>query len=150
MTSRDSKIQAIIGPQPKKIWLALSTLGLLVLVIATIMPIIIVMRHESSFPFFRIPDTYKYIYAAGALIVLTGRLFAPYKGNNVRIKRLFRIETWSAVFFCVAAFFAFYDESMTRNWLAFTLAGGAIQCYTSIMIPRTFKKAVKALDSHPE
>ena len=74
-------------------------------------------------------------------MLLIGRIFSSYKGDNLRLKRLYRIESWSAIFFCVAVFFMFYERAGARDWLAFTLAGGAIQIYTSIMIPRTIAKS---------
>lgn len=88
-------------------------------------------------------DLYKYVYGGGALMLLIGRIFTTYKGDNLRLKRLYRIEGWSAIFFCVAVFFMFYEDASSRDWIAFTLAGGAIQIYTSIMIPRTIAKGDK-------
>ncbi len=85
-------------------------------------------------------DVFRYVYASGAVILLAGRVITRYEGKNIRLKRLYRLETWSAVFFCVAAFFLFYDKSLFRDPLAFTLAGGLIQTYTSIMITRYTNK----------
>lgn len=80
--------------------------------------------------------TFRYIYSAGALLTLLARLFepAPAAGTPVRIKRLLRLESWSSLLFCVAAFFAFYSAPQLRDWLAFTLAGAAIQIYSSIAL----------------
>lgn len=78
---------------------------------------------------------YPYVYSAGAIALLVIRLFTPYKGSDFRLKRLHRIESWSAVFFCVAAVFLFYPGASLRDWLAFTLAGAVIQIITSIAIP---------------
>lgn len=114
------------------LWLALMTLGMLLIVTGTVIPI---FRLETQI--------YKYIYSAGAVILLVSRIMTPYRGDNDRIRRLYRIESWSAIFFCVAAFFMFYDPYSARDWLAFTLAGGAVQIYTSIMIPRTAAKERK-------
>ena len=108
-----------------KIWILVMTVGMLLIVAGTVMPI---WRLDN--------DVYKYIYSVGAVMLLVSRLFNPYKGENIRLKRLVRIESWSAIFFCVAAFFMFYDQTSARDWLAFTLAGGVIQVYTSIMITR--------------
>ncbi len=83
---------------------------------------------------------YKWIFAAGALFTLVGRLFNRYDGPVLRVKRLYRLEVWSSVFFCVAAFFMFYPYGTGRDSLAFVLAGGLILVYTSIMIPRTLAK----------
>lgn len=86
---------------------------------------------------------WKYIYGIGALSLIIGRLMTPYKGDIFRVKRLSRIEFWSAIFFCVAVFFMFYPGAGAPDWLAFTLAGGAIQAYTSIMIPYIESKELK-------
>lgn len=117
--------------QPKSIFLWFITLGMLAIAVGTVIPLFM-NGYEN--------DLFKYVYASGAALVLIGRLFTPYKGNIVRLKRLYRIEAWSAIFFCVAVFFMFYEGGNNRDWLAFTLAGGAIQIYTSIMIPRTIAK----------
>jgi hypothetical protein len=108
----------------------LIAIGLLLIVVGVLLPII-GMRD----------DMFKWVYAAGALIGLVGRLFnkAP-EDVPMRVKRLLRIEAWSAIFFCVGAFFMFYPGSNTADWLAFTLAGGAVLIYTSIMIPLAMRK----------
>lgn len=92
-------------------------------------------------PFFTGPvnPIYKYVFATGALLNLAGRLFTSYQGPNIRLKRLLRIEVWSALFFCVAVYFMFADPD-PRNWIVFVLAGGALLAYTSIMIPRTQRR----------
>ena len=109
------------------------TIGMLLIAGGTVMPL---LMQDGS-------DLFKYVYGGGATMLLIGRLFTSYKGDNVRLKRLYRIESWSAIFFCVAVFFMFYEGAGARDWLAFTLAGGAIQIYTSIMIPRTIAKDKK-------
>lgn len=83
---------------------------------------------------------FKFIYPAGALMTFIGRLMSPYKGRNLRVKRLVRIQSWSALFFCVAAFFIWYSDN-PKDWIVFTLAGGAIQCYVSIVLPNAMSKA---------
>ncbi len=116
--------------QPSPILQWVITISMLMIVIATLMPIL--------FPGNII---YKYIYAAGAAMLLIGRILTPYRGDIFRVKRLYRIEFWSAMFFCAATFFLFYEGAQATDWLAFTLAGGALQVYTSIMIPRAIAKA---------
>ncbi len=88
-------------------------------------------------------EVYRWIFSAGALIALVGRLMNRYDGESLRVKRLYRIEVWSSIFFCVAAFFMFYPYGAGRDWFAFILAGGMILVYTSIMIPRTIAKERK-------
>lgn len=111
------------------IFLWFVTIGMLLIAAGTVMPL---LMQEG--------DLFKYVYGGGAVILLIGRIFTTYKGTNLRLKRLYRIEAWASIFFCVATFFMFYESAGNRDWLAFTLAGGAIQIYTSIMIPRTIAK----------
>ncbi len=106
----------------------ITTVPLLMIVAGTAMPIL--GCH---------PPLWKYIYSAGAALLLIARIITPYRGDNLRVKRLCRLESWSAIFFCVASFFMFYRGAGPTDWLAFTLAGGAVQTYTSIMIPRAQK-----------
>lgn len=112
------------------IFLWFVTIGMLLIAAGTVMPS---LMQEGN-------DLFKYVYGGGAVILLIGRIFTTYKGTNLRLKRLYRIEAWASIFFCVATFFMFYESAGNRDWLAFTLAGGAIQIYTSIMIPRTIAK----------
>ena len=130
-------IDKITGPAPKPYTIVMVTAGLLMVVAGVLMPIV---NHAFTLG---LNEEFKWVYSAGALIVLAGRILSPYKGKVLRIKRLARIESWSAIFFCVAAFFMFYPSGTLRDWLAFTLAGGAIQIYTSLMLPWTMKKAQK-------
>ena len=119
----------IIGRQPGRMALAGMTIGMLLVVAGTLSPLM--GGHVSL---------YRWIYGIGALLLLVTRIFTPYTGNSIRLKRLYRIESWAALFFCVATFFMFYQPGIMRDWLVFTLAGGAIQVYTSIMIPLVVKK----------
>lgn len=125
----DIKVDPVTGKQPSRIALMGMTLGMLLIVAGTLSPLL--GGHVSL---------YRWIYGAGALILLIIRIFTPYTGKALRLKRLYRIESWAALFFCVAAFFMFYQPGIMRDWLVFTLAGGAIQIYTSIMIPLVVKK----------
>lgn len=109
----------------KKISPALFVVGLLAVAVGVLMPIL------SNNPY---GNTFRYVYAVGAGLTLLSRLFRQTlpKSTPIRLRRLERMESWSALFFCVAAFFAFYSAPYLRDWLAFTLAGAAIQIYCSI------------------
>ena len=112
----------------------LGSLGLLIVAIAVMFPII-----NGAFP---TSPLYKYIYSAGALICLLASLFNKLpEGTDLRDKRWARIESWSSIFFCVAAFFLWYPGSAPRDWLAFTLAGAVIRI---IVFVRTIRRDVKA------
>lgn len=129
----------VAGPKPRPVWNILVTVGLLMIAAGTLIPIF--QGHDTLYR--DLPPAFKYIYSAGALILLVSRICNGYKGKVLRLKRLHRIEVWSALFFCVAAFFLFYEKDTTRNWLAFTLAGAGIQVFTSFMIPRVMRKALR-------
>lgn len=104
--------------------------GMILILVATLLPIL-----------GKGVATARWIFAAGALANLVGRLMAQrgLHGLPLRIRRLYRLEMWSGVFFAVASFFMFYTPA-TPDWLAFTLAGGAVLVYTSLMIPREMRK----------
>lgn len=106
------------------------TAGLLLIMAGVLLPIL-----------GKAPGLYRWIYAAGAVLSLAGRLCVKVPANApLRVKRLMRIETWSSIFFCAAAAFMFWPGAGNSDWLAFTLAGGAILIYTSIMIPRAARQ----------
>lgn len=130
--------EEVVGRQAKPVWLIVSTVAMVLIMTGTLMPLF----HRGVY-FHDMPPAFRYIYASGAALLLLSRLMSPYRGKALRLKRLFRIETWGALFFCVGAFFLFYNPTSARDWLAFTLAGGALQIYTSIMIPRTVRKLIK-------
>lgn len=111
-------------------WTAIA--GLLLIVAATAMPL---LRIEG--------EAYKYVYSAGAVLVLAGRAFNVCPYDILRVKRLYRIEVWAGIIFCAGAFFMFYKGAGRMDWMAFTLAGGIIEAYASIMIPRTVENANK-------
>ena len=110
-------------------------IGLLLVLLATIAPFFL-RDHEWAL------NVYPYVYAAGAIIVLASRIASP-ATKDFRLKRLYRIEMWIGIMFCVAAFFLFYPGAMLRDWLAFTLAGACLQTYTSIAIPARRAKLSK-------
>lgn len=105
----------------------LALIGLLLIVAATMMPLLRLM-----------PQTFGYIYAAGAVLLIIGRLLqpAPAPGTSLRRRRLQRLLTWSALTFAVAAGFLFYPGAAPRDWLAFTIAGAVLQAYASLMLSR--------------
>lgn len=110
----------------------LAIAGLILIFIGTM---IMLLKIESEW--------WRYIYGTGAIALIAGRLMAPYQSDIFRIKKLSRIEFWSAISFCVATFFMFYPGAGATDWLAFTLAGGALQVYTSIMIPVVESRELK-------
>ncbi|MCM1348252.1 MAG: hypothetical protein NC338_02470 [Firmicutes bacterium] len=111
---------------PRQFWLLAVNIGLVLIVVATALPL---FQLQTGLPV-------KILYTAGAAIVVLARIFAPSaKGASLRVRRLCRLEIWSGIIFCAGAFFMWYSPG-NRDWLAFTLAGAALQIYTSVAIPR--------------
>lgn len=109
------------------------SIGLLLIVAGTGLPL---LQIEG--------DWYKYVYAAGALLLIFGRLMMPgaQPGASLRLRRMMRLETWSGIIFIVASVISFLPPTLVgpRDWIAFTIAGGVLTAYTSIMIPHLKKK----------
>lgn len=92
-------------------------------------------------PLLSVPmSVFRWIYSAGAVLVTLGKAVRPVQSDNVRVRRLNRIEVWGGVMFLVGAFMMFYNGGIGSDWIAFTLAGGAIEVYASLMIARSLKK----------
>lgn len=104
----------------------MATLGLLAIMTAAVLPLL------------RAGDGWmQWVYAGGAVLLFAGRMVAPrVKDAPVRLRRLLHIEVWTAIIFIVGAVFLFLPSAGPRDWLAFTLAGGVLTIYTSVMIPR--------------
>lgn len=77
----------------------------------------------------------RWAYAAGAAIVLAARLTQHYPGKDLRIKRLYRMNTIAAVMFCTSAALTFYSKG-TSDWIALLMAGAVMQGYASFMIDK--------------
>ncbi len=108
-------------------------MALLVIFLATLVPFLLMDNEVAC-------EVFPYVYSAGALALLLVRLFTPFKGTDLKLKGWHRIESWTAIIFCVAAFFLFYNPHQLRDWLAFTLAGAVLQAISSIAIPAREKK----------
>ena len=110
----------------EKILYSISMLGFLMIAGAMVVPLV-------QGPYYT-GEWYKYLYAAGAALMLTGSLFSPYKGKEMRLKRLFRLQSMSSIMFCVAAAFLFWPSATMRDWIAITLAGAIVRAYTNFAI----------------
>ena len=112
-----------------------ANIGLVLVLIATAVPFFLAANGFAV-------KVYPYVYAAGALCCLVARCFTRYRGLPLRLARWYRIQLWSALVFCIGAVFLFWPPGQsTRDWLAFTLAGAALQAICSIMIPIQIRKS---------
>lgn len=102
------------------------TVGLLAIMVGAFLPLI----HVAV-------ENMRYVYAAGALVLVAGRIVAPrIKEGPLRLRRLLRLELWTSFIFIFGAVFLFLPSAGGHDWLAFTLAGAVLTIYTSVMIPR--------------
>ena len=90
-----------------------------------------------------------YAFAVGAIGTLVVRLLDKYQGDNMRIKRLYRISTVSAICYCLSAYLKFSAElhffpyATGYDWLGFLMAGAALQIYTAFVIGYVEKKELR-------
>lgn len=90
-----------------------------------------------------------YVFTVGAIGTLVVRLLDKYQGDNMRIKRLYRISTVSAICYCLSAYLKFSAElhffpyATGYDWLGFLMAGAALQIYTAFVIGYVEKKELK-------
>ena len=108
----------------------LSMGGLVLIMAALALPVVHIGREYIT-----------WVYAIGAALLLAGRLITPVPaGASVKLRRLLRMEVWTALVFVAGAVFLYLPitpgNGAGNEWIAFTLAGGALTIYTSIMIPR--------------
>lgn len=138
VNSKRYTLEQMQGPAPASWKVLLGVVGLLAIAVGTLLPILNVLVAQGVAGIW-----WKYVYAAGAVCFLAAKLLTSYKGEHPRIRRLYRIESWSAIFFCVAAFFLFYNGNVSRDSWAFTLAGGVLLVFTTIAIPRVVRRELK-------
>lgn len=108
--------------------------GLIMMIVMAVTPLLV--NHNINL------ELMKWVFTAGAFIVLMGRLIGMYRGSSLRIKRLHGILVFSALLFCASASMLFIFQG-TNNWIAFLMAGLLVQLYASWMIDRESKKTEK-------
>ena len=106
---------------------------------------LLLMLVMAALPLFGVKEEWMcWAYAAGAGITLLVRLTQRYEGKNLRIKRLYRMNTVAAIMFCVSAALTFYSKG-TGDWIALLLAGSVMQIYVSFMVDKLNKGEQKKL-----
>ena len=83
------------------------------------------------------PSWQRYLLAAGAAGTLVAQFFIPSPSDELRIKRLSRMNVWAAIAYCVGAYCLFSSNiDMQRSWVAFLLAGAVLQIYATFMLSK--------------
>lgn len=90
-------------------------------------------------------EVWRWVVASGAAILIVARFFTRADSDDLRMRRLVRIQLWGAIFMVAAAALLFlpWQGITLRDFIAFTLAGAAIQIFTSFAIPARRKKLLK-------
>lgn len=107
-------------------------IGLLLVLAGTALPLLMVDMQAGS-----------YMYCIGAAAAFIGKLIRKVdKSLPLRVRRLMRMELWAALIFCVGGVFRLFPQWAygPNDWLAFTLAGGVLIVYATLMIPRALRK----------
>ena len=110
----------------------LVAVGMLVMVVMAIMPLLNLNQQWMRWAF-----------AAGAFIVLVGRAIGLRRDVSLRVRRLYHLLVTSALLYCGSAVTMFYSRG-TNDWIAFLLAGVAMQLYATWMIDREAKKSANS------
>lgn len=116
----------------------LLSLATLLLLVAAFLPLVNIS-----------PEWLSIIYVTGAVLAVLVRLMQRFnyrkdKTISTGVRRLLHVEFWSSMCYLVSAYFMIADKYHPGNWLAFLLAGAALQIYTSFMTPyRQKKEAMK-------
>ena len=105
------------------------------LLLAVAMTILLLM---ALLPIFGIKWPWlRYAFAAGAVLTLVAQILTPTPEGNFRVRRLARMNVWSAILYCMSAACLFIpDASMQKSWVAFMLAGAVLQIYATLMLSK--------------
>lgn len=75
-----------------------------------------------------------YIFAVGAAGMASMRLSRRYEGNNIRLKRLYRLESLSSILIVLASYFMFKNDR--NEWIVILFIAAVLQLYTAFLIPK--------------
>lgn len=101
---------------------------------------------------------FRWIFAAGALIYTVARVVgATDPDDDLRLRRLRRLECWGGIAFMIGAFFWFYNQhrlgsgagnlALLRETVLFTLVGALIQIISAWRIDSIARKRAAAKGS---
>lgn len=78
-----------------------------------------------------------YVFAVGAAGMSVMRLITPYKGKNIRLRRLAAIELLGTLMLLFASYLMFRGGN---DWLVILTISVFLQIYTAFVIPHVEKK----------
>ncbi len=101
---------------------------------------------------------FRWLFAAGALIYTVARVVgATERSEDMRLRRLRRLECWGGIAFMIGTFFWFYNQqrlgtgagnlALLRETVLFTLVGALIQIISAWRIDSIARKLAGGKDS---
>ena len=78
-----------------------------------------------------------YFFAVAAAGVAVSKLNQQYNGNNLRIKRLFRLQKMAGILYVGASYFMFKPHN---QWIPLLLCAAALELYTNTIISKELNK----------
>lgn len=78
-----------------------------------------------------------YIFAIGAAGMSIVRLITPYRGKNIRLRRLVLIELFGTLMLLFASYLMFKGGT---DWVVIFTISVALQVYTAFLIPHVMEK----------
>ena len=117
----------------------LLSVGMVILLLSAFLPLV-----DVKTPWLR------YIFTFAAMLIVVVRVFqraARRKQTfSLRVRRLFTMEFWSAMWYVVSALFLLSDPYHS-TWLGFLTAGAVVQVYASFMIDYQLRKEAKKAEN---
>lgn len=99
---------------------------------------------------------FKWIFTAGALTFVAGKCIPKLpKDTSIRLRRMYRLEFWAGICFCVGAFFWFFNEmkfsgvfgigslTIIHDTILYAMSGAVVEVIAVWMIYFREKKEAK-------
>ncbi len=91
----------------------------------------------STVLYFKFPEYARLAFSVSAAGLAVSRLSYQYKGENLRIKRLHRLQKIAPLFLIYASYLMYKPQN---QWIPLLLAAAGIELYTTLMMEREEKK----------
>ncbi len=91
----------------------------------------------STALYFKFPEYARLAFSVASAGLAVSRLSFHYKGSNLRIKRLHRLQKIAPLFLIYASYLMHKPHN---QWIPLLLAAAVIELYTTIMMEREEKK----------
>lgn len=91
----------------------------------------------ATLPLFVHADWVPYIFAVGAAGMSVTKLATPYRGKNIRLRRLVLIDLLATLMLLFVSYLMFRGG---YDWVVLLAISAALQTYTAFVMPREMEK----------